>query len=74
MKKFLLMLAIMGSVVTTASAEKKEQPKEEYVYTFRGHCETLSITKVFDHELSDAEYAYYQGFYDAQCDKNLHYC
>lgn len=74
MKKFLLMLAIMGSAVTTASAEKKEQPKEEYVYTFRGHCETLSITKSFDHVLTDAEKAYWNGYVDGLCNPLLHYC
>ena len=54
--------------------EKKEQPKEEYVYTFRGHCETLSITKSFDHVLTDAEKAYWNGYVDGLCNPLLHYC
>lgn len=75
MKKLFLMLAFLGSVVITAFAENKPKPKEEpYVYTFCGHCETLSITKSFDHQLSDEEIAYWNGYVDGLCNPNLHYC
>lgn len=38
MKKFLLMLAILGSVVTTASAENKQQPENDFVIiAFQGY-------------------------------------
>ncbi|GJG32188.1 hypothetical protein PRMUPPPA20_02970 [Xylanibacter ruminicola] len=71
MKAFLLfLLLILG--LNFAYAEKKEDPKS-HCYLFVSKCDRC-YTKVFDHELSDAEYAYYQGFYDAQCDKNWHYC
>lgn len=75
MKKSLMILAIWGSVLTTASAEKRQKPIEEpYVYTFCGHCETFKLTKSFDHQLSKEEIAYWNGYVDGLCNPLLHYC
>ena len=54
MKAFLLfLLLILG--LNFAYAEKKEDPKS-HCYLFVSKCDRC-YTKVFDHELSDAEYA-----------------
>ena len=50
MKKLFLMLAFLGSVVTTAFAENKPKPTEYYVVLYRGWCGEANIQKVYDHE------------------------
>lgn len=64
---FLLFLS-----VTTAFAERKEKPIEEpHCYLFLSKCgKTHQL--VFHRDLTDIEYAYYQGFYDALCDRGIY--
>ena len=50
MKKLFLMLAFLGSVVTTAFAENKPKPTEYYYVLYRGWCGEADIHKVYDHE------------------------
>lgn len=75
MKKILLMLAIMGSVVTTASAKQEVEDKELqfYEYYFEWNCKSGGHIEVFDHELSNDEYMYLKGYYDATCSRFI-YC
>lgn len=72
MKKFLLMLAILGSVVTTASAENKQQPENDFVIiAFQGWCGKATITTTFNHEPEWYETILYEIAANYQCDELL---
>ena len=70
MRKFLLMLAIMGSVVTTASAENKRMNAEmDFVFiVFRGWCGNAHVEGKFDHDPSFWETAHYRMAANIACD------
>ncbi len=72
MKKFLLMLAIMGSVVTTASAKQEQQPKDEFVIViFKGWCGKAHISATFDHEPTWWDSFLYEFAANSHCDELL---
>lgn len=64
---FLLFLS-----VTTAFAERTEKTiGEPHCYLFLSKC-GKPHQLVVHCDLTDTEYAYYQGFYDALCDREIY--
>jgi len=74
MKKILFMLALMGGLATTASAENKPRPKDEPLMqiTYYGKCgnsKTISYSVAPD----AVEMSYWKGYLDSLCDLMYYY-
>lgn len=67
MKKFLLMLAIMGSVVTTASAKEEVEPKYP-VYVYYYPCgDGRVVVRYSNYEFTPEEYDAWCQLKELEC-------
>ena len=71
---FVYLFVLFG--LSHISAENKPKPVEEptyFVYLFISKCDML-YTITSNHELSDSEYSYIQGYFDGLCDRGIGSC